>query len=263
MMPEPPDVFSIHADMEPGEIVGQLDHTLRTLAGEGGYQGSVERFVPGAGEVFGVRVPQLRELAGEIFRQYQKSPGDLLAIARSCWERASREHRLVALFLLNRTRLRPEERWALGEEFLPDVGDWETCDQLCSALLGPALAQRPDFMDAVERWSVDANFWVRRAALVSTVSLRRSKLEAGIQRTLDRRTLQVCERLLDDPEAYIRKAVDWALRELIKRDYGLGQAFLFEQAIHKPGYPARATLKLAAKKLNKADQARFLELLGE
>jgi 3-methyladenine DNA glycosylase AlkD len=262
MMPESRDVTHFDPGHGPAQTVERLERIMRTLADDSGYQGSVETFVPGAGEVFGVRVPQLRDLAGELFKAFRKDSGQLLAIAHGCWERASREHRLIALFLLNRMRLTPEERLSLGEEFLPDVGDWEICDQLCSMLTGPALAGKPVFMDELEAWAGDDNFWIRRAAVVSTVSLRKSKLDPETLRGLNLRTLKLCDRLLDDSEPYIRKAVDWALREAIKRDYDLGREFLLAHADRKPVHPARATLKLAAKKLKAGDQERFLKLLG-
>jgi len=261
-MTENRDLSRFDPGREPAQIVERLERIMRTLADDSGYQGSVERFVPGAGEVFGVRVPQLRDLAGEVFKSFRKDTEQLLAIAHGCWLRASREHRLIALFLLDRMKLAPEERWAFGKEFLPDVGDWEICDQLCSMLTGPALAGKPVFMDELENWAGDENFWIRRAAVVSTVSLRKSKLDPETLHGLNLRTLKLCDSLLGDPEPYIRKAVDWALREVVKRDYELGREFLLAQADENPEYPARATLTLAAKKLKAGDQERFLKRLG-
>lgn len=244
-------------------LIERLEHALQALAEENGYRGDVETFVPGVGEAFGVRVPQLRELAREVFSTYRKQPERLIEIGRACWGRGSREHRLIALFTLARMRsLSPGERWMIGEEFLPDVGDWETCDQLCAALLGPALAEEPAFMEKLETWSGNQNLWVRRAAVVATVSLRGSRLESRQLLFLNRRALKMCERLLDDSEPYIRKAVDWGLRELIKRDYDLGRDFILDRAAREPAYPALATLKLAAKKLKETDQRRFFDLLG-
>jgi 3-methyladenine DNA glycosylase AlkD len=263
-MPEGKRSVSFESDLMPETLVERLDHALQAFAEENGYGDSVETFVPGVGEAFGVRVPQLRELARELFSTYRKQPERLIEVSRACWRRGCREHRLIALFTLARMRgLSPAERWVMGEEFLPDVGDWETCDQLCAALLGPALAEEPAFMEKLETWSDNENFWVRRAALVATVSLRGSRLEPGQLLTLNRRTLKMCARLLDDPEPYIRKAVDWGLRELVKRDYGLGRDFLFDRAAHEPAYPARATLKLAARKLKEKDQQRFFDLLSD
>ena len=156
----------------------------------------------------------------------------------------------------------PQERWALGRMLLPDVYNWETCDQLCAALLGEALARDSRFMDELERMARDENFWVRRAALVASVYLRRAKFAEDVALELDRRTLAMCEALLDDSEKYIRKAVDWSIRETVKRHYDLGKEWLLAQAAAEPSRITRTTLKLASKKLEAVDRVVFLELIG-
>jgi 3-methyladenine DNA glycosylase AlkD len=249
-------------DGEAEQILARLDEALKASPVDDAYFEAMHTVVPGAGKVLGVRVPQLRALAAQLGKAYRGQETLLLDLARGCWRRGTREHRLIALFLLAGMKaLTPRERWSMAEGFLPDVQDWETCDQLCGALTGQALAEDPAYMDQLEIWAGDPDFWVRRVAIVSTVLLRRSGFEPGLARSLDERTLELCDRLLGDEEKYIRKAVDWALRELIKRSYKLGCSYLMEKAAERPDYPARATLKLAAKKLKPADQNRFFEAL--
>jgi 3-methyladenine DNA glycosylase AlkD len=129
------------------------------------------------------------------------------------------------------------------------------------ALLGQALAEDSRYMDVLEGWVEDKNSWVRRAALVAPVYLRRAKYSEKVALDLDRRTLAICEALLDDQEKYIRKAVDWSVREVIKRHYDLGREWLTTQAAVRPSRPARTTLKLAAKKLIETDRIAFLAVL--
>ncbi len=247
---------------EPEQILKQVDAALNATAVDKAYRESMQTVVPGAGKVLGVRVPGLRALAAQLGKAYRGEKTLTLDLARGCWKRETREHRLMALFLLAGMKaLTPHERWSMAEDFLPDVQDWETCDQLCAALTGQALAEDPAYMAKLEVWAGDPSFWIRRVAIVSTVLLRRAKFESGAARSLDERTLKICDRLLDDDEKYIRKAVDWALRELIKRSYALGCDYLMQKGAEQPDFPARATLKLAAKKLKPADQDRFLKAL--
>ncbi len=254
--------LNLSEDSQPEEILVRLDEALRVLGGDVGYLEDMRTVVPGVGEVIGVRVPQLRTLAAQIAGAYRGEAEFLLDLARRCWGRGSREHLMIALFMLARMKkLTPQERWYMVEIFLPDVNDWETCDQLCAALSGQALAEDAVYMDQLESWVGDDNFWVRRVAIVSTVLLRRAGFDKKLARSLDTRTLKMCERLLDDNEKYIRKAVDWALRELINRSYEMGREFLMEKAAQNPAYPAKATLKLAAKKLKPTDQKRFTTTL--
>ena len=250
------------SDTEPGPVLRVITRALKHLGGDPEYLAGMRMAVPDAGELYGVKVPLLRKMAGEVVGAYKKDGDALRAIAMESWGRGSREHQLVALFIFARVKLSPAERWELGVQFLPDVSNWESCDQLCAALLGEALAVDPGYMDVLEDWVEDGNFWVRRAALVAPVYLRRAKYSEQVMLDLDRRTLAICAALLNDQEKYIRKAVDWSVREVIKRRYDLGREWMFAQADGELSRTARSTLKMAAKKLNEKDQAIFLNSLG-
>ncbi len=220
----------------------------------------MSRAVPGAPKTYGVRVPALRAMAKALVKQYKDQPEALIDLSLALWDQETREHRLIALFILAgmKKKLAPEKRWELGVRFLPDVADWELCDQMCHALLGQALAEDPGYMDTLESWIDDANFWVRRAALVSTVLLRRAKYDEPLASELDGRALAMCAQLLDDKEHYIRKAVDWTVREVIKRHEDLAYEWMLVQASRGLSSVGRSTLKLAANKLPTVKQKEFL-----
>jgi 3-methyladenine DNA glycosylase AlkD len=243
------------------EVLALLESAFESASGDQEYLAGMQRTVPGVGKLYGVRVPNLREMGKQISQAYRKDPAVIREIALASWNQGSREHQLVALFLLAKLKLDPQMCWELGERFLPDVNNWETCDQLCHALFGEALAKVPDYMEVIETWLDNPNFWVRRAALVTPVLLRRAKYSPHIALDLDKRTLAMSLRLLDDPEKYIRKAVDWTVREVIKRNYELGHDWMMNMAQQNPSKIARSTLKLASKKLSSKDQEQFISLL--
>ena len=248
---------------KPGEVVRFITQTLESLAGDDAYRQGVTRFVPGAGVVYGVRVPRLRELAGQIRKVYRSQPELVVEIAKQCWQVASREHCVLAILILSGMKsLTPAQRWELGLHFLPGVRDWETCDQLCMGLLGQALAEDVHYMDKLEDWIQAENVWFRRACLASTVVLRRAKFELETLLSLNQRTLSICLSLLDDREHYVRTAVDWAVREVIGRNYDLGRQWLMDRTGSELTSVARSTLKKAAKKLRAEDQEHFLQCLG-
>jgi 3-methyladenine DNA glycosylase AlkD len=242
-------------------VVRILEETFIRMGGESEYLEGMKMVVPGAGELYGVKVPVLRELSKEILRSCKGEKEVMKKLAEECWSRGSREHQLVALFMLARIRLSSEDRWALGVKFLADVNNWESCDQLCMALLGQALADDARYMDILETWLDDESVWVRRAALVSPVNLRRSNFPPELGEELDRRTLAMASVLLDDKENYIRKAVDWTVREVIKRHYRMGLEWLMTRARSKPSTIAKSTLRLSSKKLTPKDQKAFLSIL--
>jgi 3-methyladenine DNA glycosylase AlkD len=254
---------SLPEEFDAQKLIALVTQALEGQAEDPKYKAGISRAVPGAPKTYGARVPVLRKMADHIRRQYKNQPKSLIELSESLWAQASREHRLIALFLLGgQKKLSPAERWGIGVKYLPDISDWELCDQMCHALLGAALAEDPGYMDELESWLSDENFWVRRAAIVSTILLRRAKYSEALAEGLDRRTLTMCARLLDDDEHYVRKAVDWTVREVIKRHEDLAFAWMLDQASASLSSIGRSTLKLAAKKLSKAKQARFLEALG-
>jgi 3-methyladenine DNA glycosylase AlkD len=243
------------------EVIRALEKAFLRLGGEPAYLTGMKMVVPGAGVLYGVKVPVLRNLSKEIRRRYKDETEVIREIAEACWYGGSREHQLVALFMLGGIVLDPSARWTLGVRFLPEVSNWESCDQLCLSLLGQALAEDPGYMEILETWLDDENLWVRRAALVAPVFLRRAKFPTDLAEELDRRTLAMASVLIDDEEHYIRKAVDWTVREVIKRHYRIGLEWLRAEARSMPSKIAKSTLRLASKKLMEGDQEAFLTLL--
>jgi 3-methyladenine DNA glycosylase AlkD len=252
--------LSLSPALDPGEVVAAITRAFESLSDDEAYREGVTRVVPGAGVIYGVRVPQLRDMARHILAVYKDRPDGILEVVDQCWAVGTREHCVLAIQILTGMKtLSPDQRWKLGQRYLAEVGDWETCDQLCMGLLGQALAEDPQYMDTLEVWVEDPNVWVRRAALASTVILRRAKFDEDTLRSLNERALEICFRLLDDEEHYVRKAVDWAVREVIRRDYTLGEAWLLARARESLTSVARSTLKKSAKKLTSKAQELFLD----
>ena len=130
--------WTLPEELDVGEVLEVVTRALEEQGQDLEYLQGMQMAVPGAGKLYGVRVPQLRTIAKQLAKKYRDQEQDLVQFAQVSWAQGSREHRLIALFVLaGRKKLTPERRWKLGVEFLPDVEDWEICDQLCHALLGP------------------------------------------------------------------------------------------------------------------------------
>jgi 3-methyladenine DNA glycosylase AlkD len=255
-------VATLPPSPDPQAIIKHLTQAYVALAEKGEYLEGMKTAVPGLGKQFGVKVPILRQLAKGLLRTYREVPETMKATAIQSWNLPEREHKLMALFILAGLKdMPPEERWSIGVQFLPDVTNWEVCDQLCMALLGQALVEDPKFMDTLESWVLEENLWVRRVTLVAPVYLRRAKHPPDVARELDCRTLAICKSLLEDQEKYIRKAADWSIRAVIARHYDLASDWMMEQAEVIQSRTARSTLKLASKKLRQPDREALLARL--
>lgn len=95
------------------------------------------------------------------------------------------------------------------------IDSWGAVDTFACYLAGPVWREQQVTDELIHAWAGSTDRWWRRAALVSTVPLN-NKARGGSGDT--RRTLQVCELLINDRDDMVVKAMSWSLRELAKRD---------------------------------------------
>ncbi len=77
-------------------------------------------------------------------------------------------------------------------------------------MIGRLLIRHPRAESRLDRWAVDRDFWVRRAALLAMLE----PLKHGAS---FRRFAGYADGMLDETEFFIRKAIGWVLRETGKR----------------------------------------------
>lgn len=124
------------------------------------------------------------------------------------------------------------------------INNWDLVDGGCRSVLGTYLADKP--RDVLYRLAASENLWERRSAIVTTWTF----IRAGESRDV----LALAERLLDDREDLIHKAVGWMLRELGEVDRGALLGFLEAHAATMP----RTMLRYALEKLDVQERERFM-----
>ncbi|MFF1573366.1 DNA alkylation repair protein [Leifsonia sp. NPDC058292] len=186
----------------------------------------------GAGDVFiGVRVPATR---GVVKRFAALPPAEVDKLLDS----EVHEHRLAGLLILDRLfaaasapRVDDQtEQKRIADFYLAAVrrgrvNNWDLVDSSAEFVLGEYLFTRP--RDLLFELARSESVWERRVAVLSTFAF----IKHGDAST----TLALAERLLDDPEDLMHKAVGWMLREVGKRvDRGELLGFLDEHAPRMP-----------------------------
>jgi len=96
-----------------------------------------------------------------------------------------------------------------------ELDSWDSVDAFARTLAGPAWAHGLVSDALIDGWSRAPDRWLRRAALVSTISLNQPA-EGGKGDT--RRTLALCDRLAADRDDMVEKALSWVLRKLSKSE---------------------------------------------
>jgi 3-methyladenine DNA glycosylase AlkD len=180
------------------------------------YQAGVSMAVPTGLNVYGVRVPRLRAIARDWQRAHKGIDlGDLVTVADALWDGGSREERVLATVLFQRyQRHIPALDWAHFDRWRRGLDNWEVTDQMGVRVLGPWVLADPGARTG-HLWDLiaDEDVWSRRLALVATVWLNRGY--DGI--TYPDVTLGLVDRVKEERDPTITKAVSWALREMVKQ----------------------------------------------
>ena len=197
----------------------------------------------GAGDRFiGIRVPVLRELAGE----FQALPlHDVTALLHS----PIHEERLLALLILVDAYQRADETgraeiYTLYLKHLDCINNWDLVDTSAPYIVGRHLAERS--RKVLFRLARSENLWHRRVAMLATFHFIRQNDFAD--------ALRLAELLCDDKHDLMRKAVGWMLREIGKRDLAALRKFLNQYAALMP----RTMLRYAIEKLSERERQRYL-----
>jgi 3-methyladenine DNA glycosylase AlkD len=175
------------------------------------YQAGTSMTAPTGLTVYGVRVPQLREIARAWQRARKEvAREDLMALLEALWGGASREERLLVIYLLEQyERWIPGLTWAHFERWRRDLDNWEVSDGLAQWVLSPWLLAAPESrLGHLWELIADEDVWSRRMALVATVPINRG--HTGF--TIPDLTLQLVDRVKEERHPMITKAVSWALR---------------------------------------------------
>jgi 3-methyladenine DNA glycosylase AlkD len=155
---------------------------------------------------YGVSVRQLRSIAKEIGRDH--------TLAQRLWSSGIHDARILASMIDNPEAVTEQqmEKWA------KDFDSWDVCDQTCSNLF---IATRFAKQKAVE-WSRRSSEFVKRAgfALMADLATHNKSMEV----TEFAEFLEIIKSEANDTRNYVRKAVNWALRQIGKRNLELNTA---------------------------------------
>lgn len=190
-------------------------------------------------EHYGVTVPVGSALAKEFARSHPDlDHDDLRALVEALWLVPVFERRRVAVELLELfvDRLGPADL-PLLELWLRESGTWALVDEIAPSVVGPLVVLHPELGAVLDRWAVDDDFWLRRAAMLALLlPLRRGGGDFE-------RFARYADPLLEDPEFFIRKAIGWILRDTAKRRPDLVYAWLLPRAARASGVTIREAVK--------------------
>ena len=193
--------FCHHPLMSADEVLAKM----RSMANPENVRG-MARFGISSEGTLGLSMPQIREIGKEIPKDHE--------LAEQLWQSGIHEARILCA-IVDRPKWVTEsqmERWVL------DFDSWDVCDQVCMNLFD----RTPFAFDKAKEWARRPEEFVRRAgfALMAALSLSRHKTEN--ERLME--FFPLMEEAASDDRNFVKKAVNWALRQIGKRNRELGLA---------------------------------------
>lgn len=161
------------------------------------------RFGITADMAYGVPVPLLRAKA----KQY-KGKHD---VALELWNRNIHEARIIAGLIADPKQLTPQTMDAWAEGF----DSWDVCDQCCLNL----FRHVPYVYDKILSYAADQREFVRRTAFVLVAVLAVHDEKSSDELFIS--YLDLIEVCANDDRNFVKKAVNWALRQIGKRSLSL------------------------------------------
>src|ERR1700685_3864611 len=227
----------------PDEVAALLKTTRARLkaASDRKFAAGLRGFFKEPVNPYGVRTPQLREFARLAYHDLRLWPVAARdRFVTELWKSGMLEEGVIVCHLYRRFAKSCDKReFSMFEQWLDRyVRNWSHCDGVSTWLIAASIANRPELMTTLARWTKSKNRWKRRAAAVSLIQ------EAKQGRNTET-IFQVCGLLHGDTDDMVRKGIGWLLKETYPKRPRETIRFLDDWRASAP----RLVLRLAAEKM--------------
>jgi 3-methyladenine DNA glycosylase AlkD len=178
---------------------------------------------------FGVDVPKAHGISAPVLHALAKRIGKNHSLALELWATGIHEAKILAALIGESEKVTQEEmeRWSRGFD------SWDVVDATCCYLYAYA---KPAWRKT-DIWSKRREEFVKRAAFSLLAYL--SYKDKAAPNTRFRRSLRIIEREARDERNFVKKAVNWALRNIGKRNLQLNaEAIRVAGRIRTQGSPS-------------------------
>jgi 3-methyladenine DNA glycosylase AlkD len=163
---------------------------------------------------FGVRVPKAHGISAPVLHQFAKQVGKSQELAEELWQSGIHEARILATLIGEPQKINSAQM----ERWVRDFNSWDVVDAACCYL----YAYAEPAWSKVGLWSRRQPEFEKRAAFSLLAYLSYKDKDAPDARFVG--SLRLLEREAHDERNFVRKAVNWALRNIGKRSPALNRA---------------------------------------
>jgi 3-methyladenine DNA glycosylase AlkD len=182
----------------------QVIAKLKSLA-DPDYLAGMAHFAIGTDRALGVTAPRMRKLAKEIGTDHK--------LALKLWETGTHEARIIATLIDDPKQVTKSQM----SKWVRQVDNWGVCDACCGVLFD----KTPFAWSKAIEWPKRKEEFVRRAGFVLMAALAIHDKKAPDKKFLP--FLSIIKRHADDERNFVKKAVNWALRQIGKRNIRLNK----------------------------------------
>jgi 3-methyladenine DNA glycosylase AlkD len=215
--------------------------TLHSLANPTNVHG-MARYGINTHNNLGISIYQLRPLAKHI--------GTNHPLALKLWDSKIHDARLLACFIDDPTQITSEQM----DTWAADFDSWDICDQACTSLFD----RSPLATKKVFQWADQEQEFIRRAAFSLIAGL------AVHDKTITEKDfdafLTLCITHATDERNYVKKAVNWALRNIGKQSIPLNKKAL-KTAEQIKKIPAKSARWIASDAIRELTSQKIQEKL--
>ncbi len=190
--------------MTPSEIIKELE-----ALSDPAKIADLERYAIKTPKWFGIRVPELKAFSREV----KKLVDDRHATALELWKSGIYDVRAVAFMIDDPKKVTPEQMDAWAKDF----DNWATVDGACSYL----FCRTPYAYEKAVEWAKRKPEFEKRAAFALMAFLAVHDKKAQDDKIAA--FLPLIEKHSDDNRNFVKKAVNWALRQIGKRSLELNK----------------------------------------
>jgi 3-methyladenine DNA glycosylase AlkD len=199
--------LSKHGNERFTHMQGRVSEVLETLHSLSNPEAvsSMARFGIKTDKAFGVSVPALRKLARSIGKDHH--------LAQDLWDSRLHEARELATMIADPKQVTEDsmERW------VKDIDSWDVCDHCC----GNLWDKTPFAYRKARDWSRRPEEFVKRASFSLMAALAVHDKAANDDAFI--KFLPIIKRESIDERNFVKKAVNWALRQIGKRNRNLNR----------------------------------------
>jgi 3-methyladenine DNA glycosylase AlkD len=226
-----------------------LEAELRA-AGDPSRAEAEQRYLKSQLRHWGLSAPQLHRITKGFAKAHPDlTRAELIDLIEALWAKPVHESRVSAVLLLDLySKLLQRSDLRLVERLIRESKTWALVDFLAPTVAGSLIEANPGLEKTLDRWAVDPDFWVRRAAMLALLKpLRRGEGDFD-------RFARYADAMLNEREFFIRKAIGWILREVSKKRPQLVYEWLLPRAARASG----VTIREAVKYLPAAQRSKVL-----